>query len=104
MLNRPPVGGETQPIMRMVDDLPAPFGPRNPNASPRETSRSMPRTASKSPNFLASSRAFTNCPPPPTGGRGRGKPRPDRMVSPSAPGPDPPAPTPDDQQDPAGGE
>ena len=29
------MGGETQPIIRIVDDLPAPFGPRNPNASPR---------------------------------------------------------------------
>ena len=27
--------GETQPIIRIVEDLPAPFGPRNPNASPR---------------------------------------------------------------------
>ena len=30
----PPVSGETQPIMRIVEVLPAPFGPRNPNASP----------------------------------------------------------------------
>ena len=42
MLSRPPVRGETHAIIRMVDDLPAPFGPRNPNDSPRATSRSMP--------------------------------------------------------------
>ena len=40
--------------MRIVDDLPAPLGPRNPNASPGGTSRSMPRTASKSPYDLRS--------------------------------------------------
>ena len=42
------------PIMRIVDDFPAPFGPRKPNASPRRTSTSIPRTASKSP------KRFTN--------------------------------------------
>ena len=31
----PSVTGETQPIIRIVDDLPAPLGPRKPNASPR---------------------------------------------------------------------
>ena len=41
----------------MVLDLPAPFGPRNPNASPRRTSTSIPLTASKSPNDLRSPRA-----------------------------------------------
>ena len=30
----PPDRGDTQPIMRIVDVLPAPFGPRKPNASP----------------------------------------------------------------------
>ena len=30
----PSVTGETQPIMRIVLVLPAPLGPRNPNASP----------------------------------------------------------------------
>ena len=34
MRSAPAVGGETQPIMRMVEDLPAPLGPRKPNASP----------------------------------------------------------------------
>src|SRR4051812_35927902 len=33
----------------MVEDLPAPFGPRNPNASVRGTCRSMPLTASTDP-------------------------------------------------------
>ena len=48
MDNSPPVRGDTQAIIRIVDDLPAPFGPRNPNDSPRATSRSMPATASTS--------------------------------------------------------
>ena len=34
MRSSPPLGGETQPIIRMVEDLPAPLGPRKPNASP----------------------------------------------------------------------
>ena len=42
MRSSPPVGGETQPIIRIVEDLPAPFGPRKPNASPGRTSTSMP--------------------------------------------------------------
>ena len=41
----PDVIGATQPIIRIVELLPAPFGPRNPNASPRSTSKSMPSTA-----------------------------------------------------------
>ena len=52
-VSSPPVIGETQPIMRMVVDLPAPFGPRKPKTSPRRTSKSMPSTAVKaSPCFL----------------------------------------------------
>ena len=31
----PPLIGETQPIIRIVEVLPAPLGPRNPNDSPR---------------------------------------------------------------------
>src|ERR1700733_6313166 len=57
MDSSPPVGGETQPIMRMVDDLPAPFGPRKPNASPRRRSKSIPSTATKSPKLFVSPRA-----------------------------------------------
>ena len=57
MLSSPSVTGETQPTMRIVDDLPAPFGPRKPKASPRRTSTSMPSTAVKSPNRLVSPRA-----------------------------------------------
>ncbi len=52
MRSVPSLTGETAAIIRMVLDLPAPFGPRNPNASPRRTSTSMPRTASKLPNDL----------------------------------------------------
>ena len=52
MVSSPLVGGDTQPTIRMVEDLPAPFGPRNPNASPRAMPKSMPATAVKSPNRL----------------------------------------------------
>ncbi len=58
MRRSPPVGGDTQPTIRIVLDLPAPFGPRNPNASPGRTSTSMPATAVKSPNCLRSPRAL----------------------------------------------
>src|SRR5688572_20584727 len=44
--------GETAPTMRMVEVLPAPLGPRNPNASPRATLKSMPSTATRSPKRL----------------------------------------------------
>src|SRR6476646_2334406 len=54
----PAVGGETQPIMRIVELLPAPFGPRNPKASPRCTSKSMPSTATMSPNVFTRPRAW----------------------------------------------
>ena len=53
----PPLTGETAAIIRIVEDLPAPLGPRKPNASPRRTSTSMPLTASKSPKDLRSPRA-----------------------------------------------
>src|SRR3954447_23157807 len=62
MLSCPPLVGETAAIIRIVEDLPAPLGPRKPNASPRRTSMSMPLTAStRSPdragNDLRSPRA-----------------------------------------------
>ncbi len=60
MLSSPPVGGDTQPIIRIVEDLPAPFGPRNPNASPRYRSKSIPSTAVKLPNLLVRPRARTS--------------------------------------------
>ena len=53
----PPEIGETQPIMRIVELLPAPFGPRKPNASPGAISKSMPSTATKSPKRFESARA-----------------------------------------------
>src|SRR5439155_22467394 len=53
----PSVTGETQPIMRMVELFPAPLGPRNPNASPRPTSKSTASTAVNDPNRLVSPRA-----------------------------------------------
>src|SRR5215210_8108719 len=54
----PSLTGETQPIIRMVELLPAPFGPRKPNASPRWTSRSIPSTATRSPKRLTRPRAW----------------------------------------------
>src|SRR3954453_3030110 len=42
----PPVGCSRVQRILIVVDLPAPFGPRNPNNSPVRTARSMPRTAS----------------------------------------------------------
>ncbi len=55
MVSVPLVGGETQPIIRIVDDLPAPLGPRKPNASPRRSSKSIPSTAVNLPNRLVRS-------------------------------------------------
>ncbi len=61
MRSSPPLIGETAAIIRIVLDLPAPLGPRNPNASPRCTSTSIPLTASNSapgkPNVLRRPRA-----------------------------------------------
>src|SRR5688572_29826046 len=45
----PPLAGDAHAIMRIVDVFPAPFGPRNPNASPACTSKSMPSTAVSAP-------------------------------------------------------
>src|SRR6266508_2326929 len=53
----PPDGGDTHPIIRMVEVLPAPFGPRKPKASPRWTSKSIPSTAMSAPKRLTSPRA-----------------------------------------------
>ena len=58
----PAVTGETQPIIRIVELLPAPFGPRKPNASPCLTSRSMPSTATSSPKRLTRPRAWIMAP------------------------------------------
>ena len=62
MRSVPPLTGETQPIIRIVELLPAPFGPRKPKASPRLTSRSMPSTATSSPKRLTSPRAWIMAP------------------------------------------
>src|SRR5688572_17968572 len=58
ILSVPALTGETQPIIRIVELLPAPFGPRKPNASPGCTSRSMPSTATRSPKRLTRPRAW----------------------------------------------
>src|SRR5579863_49868 len=49
---RPEVGGSSPQRIRMVVDLPAPLGPRNPKISPRFTSSETRSTAVKSPNRL----------------------------------------------------
>src|SRR5271165_491788 len=60
IFSSPLVGGDTQPIIRIVEDLPAPFGPRKPKASPRYRSKSIPSTAVKLPNVLVRPRARTS--------------------------------------------
>ncbi|MNC90861.1 hypothetical protein D3C83_70140 [compost metagenome] len=46
---RPAVGGMKPVTMRMVVDLPAPFGPRKPSTSPRSTVNETSFTASFAP-------------------------------------------------------
>jgi hypothetical protein len=48
----PEVGGMKPVTMRMVVDLPAPFGPRKPSTSPRSTENEMPSTARLAPKVL----------------------------------------------------
>ena len=47
--NVPAVTGETAPIILMVEVLPAPLGPRKPNASPAATWKSTASTAVNEP-------------------------------------------------------
>ena len=56
-VSSPPPRGETAPIMRIVELLPAPFGPRKPNVSPGRTAKSIPSTAVVSPKRLTRPRA-----------------------------------------------
>jgi hypothetical protein len=44
-LTVPELGGIKPVIIRIVVDLPAPLGPRNPSTSPRSTENEMPSTA-----------------------------------------------------------
>src|SRR5215470_3315717 len=60
MVSSPSVGGETQPIIRIVEDFPAPFGPRNPKASPWYKSKPTSSTAVKLPNRFVRPRARTS--------------------------------------------
>ena len=48
----PLVGGRKPVSIRMVVDLPAPFGPRKPSTSPRSTAKVIPSTARFVPNIL----------------------------------------------------
>src|SRR5262252_7785177 len=52
MVILPDVGGMKPVTMRMVVDLPAPFGPRKPSTSPRSTVNETSFTASLVPNAL----------------------------------------------------
>src|SRR5512145_110299 len=51
----PPLGESSPQSMRMVVDLPAPFGPRKPKISPRRTVRLTRLTAIKSPKRFSRS-------------------------------------------------
>jgi hypothetical protein len=51
--------------MRIVDVLPAPFGPRNPKVSPGSTVKSTSSTARNAPNRLMSARASISGAMPP---------------------------------------
>ena len=55
----PSLTGDMQAIIRIVEVLPAPLGPRNPKDSPRPMSKSMSSTATWSPKRLTSPRAQT---------------------------------------------
>ncbi|OUD84425.1 hypothetical protein BC477_16400 [Clavibacter michiganensis subsp. michiganensis] len=73
MSREPPVREETAPIMRMVVDLPAPFGPRSPKDSPGATSKERPSTATWSPYFFTRRSAVmtgVGTSPQPRDGRG----------------------------------
>src|ERR1051325_10426271 len=48
----PSVGGMNPVTMRMVVDLPAPFGPRKPSTSPRSREKETPSTARFGPNVF----------------------------------------------------
>ena len=54
----PSDGGMNPVIIRMVVDLPAPFGPRNPKTSPRSTVNEIPFTAVFGPKFFFKSRTW----------------------------------------------
>src|SRR5271154_1724401 len=58
-LSVPPLSGLMHEIIRMVDVLPAPLGPRKPNDSPLAMLKSTPSTATKSPKRLTSPCAST---------------------------------------------
>src|ERR1700677_3605054 len=55
----PSLSGLMQEIIRMVEVLPAPLGPRKPKDSPRAMVKSTPSTATKSPKRLVSPWAST---------------------------------------------
>src|SRR4051794_10905399 len=58
----PPVGSRIPQSMRMVVDLPAPFGPRTPKISPRSTVSETSRTATRRPKVRDRFSVFTMAP------------------------------------------
>src|SRR5262249_4616905 len=60
-----PASGRSSPVMRLNSvDLPAPFGPMMPSASPAATSRLTPSTALSEPNDRVRFSSFRITPPP----------------------------------------
>src|SRR5512144_2720890 len=57
-VTEPASGFKAPTIMRIVVVLPAPFGPRRPNASPRGMSKETPSTATVAPNAFRRSRTW----------------------------------------------
>src|ERR1700704_3401640 len=79
----PAVGARNPVIIFIVVDLPAPFGPRNPNTSPAGTLNDTLSTATTGPNFLTRLRISSIPSPPRAGGplclfRAAPAPRPNR--------------------------
>src|SRR5690554_6949863 len=69
----PDVGGRKPVIIRIVVDLPAPFGPRKPSTSPLSTANDTPRTAWIGPklrlrSFMVSIPSLLVVAPVPPGG------------------------------------
>ena len=56
----PPLSGDMHEIIRMVDVLPAPLGPRKPKDSPRAMAKSTESTATNVPKRFCRPSAHTN--------------------------------------------
>ena len=69
---RPALGRSSPMSVRMRVDFPAPLGPRKPNTSPADTSRSIPESAGNDPYCFANPVVRMGCMSPPAGARRRG--------------------------------